>query len=415
MSHVLHPLLMTLTTCVLYRIISRTKHLDPDMSGDPTEMLSTLIPTPLYETVFGSESADASKEMAIAASAMRRVSFLKIYVVSTNTRQLELFSWLWQDIPCRIYLMRGDDFFTVEEGRYPGMGIDRLATLRAAGDFSGFPALVFDGGTAETYTAADANGKIMGGGIGPGVLVKLRGLRDYADALPNIKFEDILEEIAALEERGTPLPIFARDPKQAIVSNLLNEIAQTGTSVVKQFLKEVGPAVPSGTEDKENEKDGVGATSENTKRTVLVCGGDAEIVSKLIEPNHSNLVPVQPGQEESTFPPYEVKIMKHMVHYGITAVLKKKVTIMDQDPNREMDIVLIGQRVAKTFPQADSDGEFTYRGAVSAVSRDEVSREALYFVRYDDGDGEDLNAEDLYGKSLLCFISCVFSAVDQTF
>ena len=56
------------------------------------------------------------------------------------------------------------------------MGTDRLATLTGAVHLHGHPALVFDGGTATTYSATDSDGKILGGGIGPGIQSKFRSL-----------------------------------------------------------------------------------------------------------------------------------------------------------------------------------------------------------------------------------------------
>ena len=69
--------------------------------------------------------------------------------------------------------MKGDDFYTKEEGRYDGIGIDRLAVVFGAQDLEGAPCLVFDAGTAmTTYTATDRDGKLIGGCIAPGMLMR---------------------------------------------------------------------------------------------------------------------------------------------------------------------------------------------------------------------------------------------------
>lgn len=371
----------------------RTPHLEPtEMSGDPSEVLATHIPDKAHALLFGSKSADATKMSAIRASTSRRVSVLSIYIISTNNEQLEHFVKLWSGVSTRMFLMQGDDFFTKEEGRYEGMGVDRLANLRAAGDFHGFPALVFDGGTAATYTAADENGNVLGGGIGPGVQAKLRSLSDYASALPHIKYDELINEIAGLtDEHGNPkktLPVFARTPKQNIITRLCREIGCEGHAVIQHFLAAVGPADPVEVEG--------GPNPDNT-RTVIVTGGDADLIARLLVPDYCKLLLTEPGKEVPLKPPYSVKKMKQMVHYGIQAVLKRKMAIAKNDPDREMENLLIGQRLAKRFQTRDEDGDPIFRGTITAVHR--RNGKYPYYVRYDDGDGEDMSAVQLHGTS----------------
>ena len=224
----------------------RTPHIDLSEADNGTncEILSTYLSDLARQLIFGSKSADPTKQSAIQASIKRRVSLLSIYIVSTNDSQLQTLATVLRDIPCRIYLLQGDDFFTKEDGRYDGMGIDRLAALRAAGDFKGFPALVFDGGTALTYTAADKNGKILGGGIGPGVQATLNCLSDYTCALPHISPKALMKELASLtDDDGNvveTLPVFARTPQQNIITNLCRTIASNGHSVIRSYLAKVG-------------------------------------------------------------------------------------------------------------------------------------------------------------------------------
>ena len=370
----------------------RTPHLEPtEMTGDPSEVLATHIPDKAHALLFGSKSADATSKSAIRASTLRRVSVLSIYIVSTNSEQLEHFAKLWSGVPARMYLMQGNDFFTKEEGRYEGMGVDRLANLRAAGDFHGFPALVFDGGTAATYTAADEKGNVLGGGIGPGVQAKLRCLSDYAAALPHIKYEELIKEIAGLtDEDGNPkktLPVFARTPKQNIITRVCREIGCEGHAVIEHFLAAVGPTHPV---------EAGGGSIRNT-RTVIVTGGDADLIARLLMPDYSKLLLVGPDKKDPSEPPYSVKKMKQMVHYGIQAALKRKMEVAKNDPFREMENLLIGQRLAKRFQARDVDGDPVFRGTIAALHRDNGAYP--YYVRYDDGDGEDMSAVQLHGTS----------------
>jgi len=377
----------------------RTPHIEltgDSKDGTNGEILSTYLSDAARQLIFGSKSADPTKQSAIKASIKRRVSLLSIYIVSTNDAQLATLADLLRDIPCRMYLMQGDDFFTKEEGSYNGIGIDRLANLRAAGDFKGFPALVFDGGTAMTYTAADQDGKVLGGGIGPGVNATLQSLNDYASALPHISQDALMKELGSLvDDEGKTLktlPVFARTPKQNIITNLCREIAANGHSVIQAFLGKVG-----GVEEEDPAKSD---TTSNTGRLVHVTGGDADLIARLVAPDCSNLIEMEPGRQIPSSPQYKVKKMKHMIHYGIAGALKRKAVLFQETPTADMDMLLIGQRVAKTFPQPDEDGGFVYRGAVACVHA--KNPKFPYSVRYDDGDAEDFSVLDLYGT---CYVS----------
>lgn len=360
---------------------------EANKDGTNCEIFSTYLSDAARQLIFGTKSADPTKQAAIQASIKRRVSLLSIYIVSTNEKQLDTLATLLRDIPCRAYLLQGDDFFTKEEGRYDGMGIDRLANLRAAGDFKGFPAIVFDGGTALTYTAADENGRILGGGIGPGVQATLNCLSDYTSALPHIGPKALMKELASLTDKDgnvlQTLPVFARTPQQNMITNLCRTIASNGHFVIRDYLAKVGEG-----EKKNDGKDG------DVSRRVHVTGGDADLVAKLLEPNCSNLIEMQPSNLSSS--QYSVRALKHMIHYGITAALKRKIK---ESPSADMDTLLIGQRMAKKFPKADEDQDFVYRGFIASVNN---GSKAPYRVRYDDGEEEDMDALQLYGKCAVC-------------
>lgn len=116
------------------------------------------------KAIFGHEEGDMTTQVALENSQGRSATLLTIYIVSTNMEQAQNVAWCFSEIPCRVYTMQPDDFFSADQGRYETMGIDRLACMRAAGEMVGFPALVIDGGTCMTYTACDHKGHIVGGG-----------------------------------------------------------------------------------------------------------------------------------------------------------------------------------------------------------------------------------------------------------
>lgn len=67
---------------------------------------------------------------------------------------------------------------------YPTLGVDRALALWGAGQTYGWPVLVIDAGTAMTFTGADANCKLIGGAILPGLNLQVRSLSQSTAALP---------------------------------------------------------------------------------------------------------------------------------------------------------------------------------------------------------------------------------------
>jgi len=67
---------------------------------------------------------------------------------------------------------------------YPTLGVDRALALWGAGQTYGWPVLVIDAGTAMTFTGADANRKLVGGAILPGLGLQVRSLFQSTAALP---------------------------------------------------------------------------------------------------------------------------------------------------------------------------------------------------------------------------------------
>lgn len=70
------------------------------------------------------------------------------------------------------------------QGRYSTLGIDRALALWGALNSLSAPVLVIDAGTALTLTGADAEFRLVGGAILPGVQLQLRSLHEHTAALP---------------------------------------------------------------------------------------------------------------------------------------------------------------------------------------------------------------------------------------
>lgn len=87
---------------------------------------------------------------------------------------------LWQAIP-NVHVVTLDQ--VPLQGVYPTLGIDRALALWGAGESWAWPVLVIDAGTGLTLTGADAQRRLVGGAILPGVSLQLQSLAQTA-ALP---------------------------------------------------------------------------------------------------------------------------------------------------------------------------------------------------------------------------------------
>ncbi|GAA6619256.1 pantothenate kinase [Scytonema sp. NUACC26] len=85
------------------------------------------------------------------------------------------------------------------QGLYPTLGIDRALALLGAGENWGFPMLVIDAGTALTFTGADANKRLVGGAILPGLNLQLTTLAQKTGQLPIVEVQEQLPQRFALK------------------------------------------------------------------------------------------------------------------------------------------------------------------------------------------------------------------------
>ena len=373
-----------ITTSIYHVVIlARTPHLNKKefQEEDQIAILSRNLPDDPHDYIFG-HSVEATIEGAKAQSSKRAAPLISVYVVSTNTSQEILLSKIWNSIPCcRFFVMKGDDFFKKEEGRYDTMGNDRLATLTGAVHLHGHPALVFDGGTATTYSATDCRGNIMGGGIGPGIQCKLRSLADDTSALPEITTEEVIARVNQAQEMDHPLPTFARDTQEAMMADAFQEFAFKGKNVIQQWLEKAYNQAPMQREE---------GMKYNDKKMVCATGGDGDILMQLLQPNFGGVIEHFNTSDGSSKSKYQVENSKHLIHYGISCVLAAQ-----KDSPRS---TYLGKRVAKHFEVEADDGDNIFRGVVAKVIPTEEDGSFDFRIHYDDGDKEDVSQEELLGE-----------------
>eukprot|EP00584_Thalassiosira_punctigera_P006535 CAMPEP_0172538208 /NCGR_PEP_ID=MMETSP1067-20121228/9646_1 /TAXON_ID=265564 ORGANISM="Thalassiosira punctigera, Strain Tpunct2005C2" /NCGR_SAMPLE_ID=MMETSP1067 /ASSEMBLY_ACC=CAM_ASM_000444 /LENGTH=758 /DNA_ID=CAMNT_0013323661 /DNA_START=132 /DNA_END=2408 /DNA_ORIENTATION=+ len=390
------------------QIFWRTPHLkEEDMENeDLLAILSRNLPDDPHDHIFG-KSVDATKADAEAQSKKRAAPLISVYVVSTNRGQEALLAKIWKTVPSRFFVMQGEDFFKKEEGRYDTMGTDRLATLTGAVHLHGHPALVFDGGTATTYSATDGDGKILGGGIGPGIQSKFRSLTKDTDALPEITTEEVIARVNEAQEKGKPLPTFARNTQEAMMADAFQEFALKGRNVIEHWLEK------SYGKSNDDEKEISPTRKFNSEKRVICTGGDGDILMQLLQPHYGGVIEHMESngangggggggggrsKNGALAPRYVVEASKHLIHYGIACVLAAQVGLgkskeaFRKNPHLEEHV---GKRVAKHFEVEADDGDNIYRGKVMEIVEVE-GKDHEFRIKYDDGDSEDVTSGELF-------------------
>ncbi len=85
------------------------------------------------------------------------------------------------------------------KGMYSTLGIDRALAVLGGGTHFGWPVLVIDAGTALTLTGADAEQRLVGGAILPGLGLQRSSLAQKTAALPDIEFPPHLPQRWAMQ------------------------------------------------------------------------------------------------------------------------------------------------------------------------------------------------------------------------
>jgi len=388
----------------------RTPHIkgeDLDFPGiDPLDVLSRHLPTAVHEYLFGKDVAPSLKAAQRKMEGEDGRPALSIYIVSSVQNQTHLLHELWACVPTRIFQMKGDDFFTKKQNRYEGMGLDRLAAVCGAGRMEGHPALVIDGGTACTYTATDAKGNLLGGGIGPGLFARFRSLKEYTDALPLIQPSQVEKRVKVAIASQKPIPAYASNTEDGMISSVLSGMALGLQDNITNWIKLVGKGVPS----KNGEDKSIEAQVTNYHRMVHITGGDGDILAQLINQSKENPI-IELAQDISASiseMKCSVRHQKHLIHYGIASAImnnvpltvKKSKTLSSKKPadtksDRKNELKeYLGVRVAKYFQPPGENSSKLYRGVVVGI-KNPKNGPSYYLIRYEDDDREDVTLPEL--------------------
>jgi len=354
---------------------------DSDLtSDDKTNFFANHLPGPdkigdercnPHDYIFGRRNPSSFE--SAARQAATREAKITVYVVSSDPLQAELLFKLFAVIPSRVYLMKSADFFKPCERRYNlSIRVDRLAALRGSAHLKGFPSIVFDADSTMTYTAADSRGRLLGGGISPGLPLRLQSISgttsSEVDLITETKLYDKLRHVATSNK---PLPIFSNNSEDSVISTALSEVSQNARSIIKLWLEKVGPAESI---DERRGKDHSTFCPVNNTRNVSVTGKNAAVLGYLLKANHGGVIESSINNVERDM---NATAFDKLIPFGIQNVIAHQVVLAkEQFVNAH-----IHKRVAKEFLVAGK-GVVIKRGVIVSVSLTQGIN--VFLVRYDD-------------------------------
>lgn len=322
---------------------------------------------------------------------------------------------LFKDIPVRIFRLKPEHFFTAQQhvggAMQPIMTAERLAALYGAkGNHpSSRGVLIIHSGDVLSYSAVDEQGRVVGGGISPGIKMRFRALFDYSaeEDFPKINWVDlkskIIEHVHKEDVGRVKQPFkdtFSVDIEDGVVVGVLSEVAVHCRNVVKQFLAMVTPVVEADTS----------VEPPRTPGTVLLEGQDNDFLSMLLGDNASDICPMEPGVTLPTKTEVEYICRKNLTAYGIQRLLvvsERQNPVYDPDEKLRDEIVgLRGARVSTADPKSSTTSAKARRGTFVAVRRGNTFDDDMFELLYDDnGDKDYVTVTELYGTFLSQYVS----------
>jgi len=324
-----------------------------------------------HDYIFGRRNPSSFE--SAARQAATREAKTTVYVVSSDPLQAERIFKLFAVIPSRVYLMKSADFFKPCERRYNvSIRVDRLAALRGSAHLKGFPSIVFDADNTMTYTAADSKGCLLGGGISPGLPLRLQSISGTSTSEVDLITEHKLyDKLRAVAISNKPFPIFSNNSEDSVISTALSEVSQNARSIIKLWLEKVGP--PEAIEEGRG-KDPSTFCPVNNTRNVSVTGKNAAVLGYLLKANHGGVIESSNTNAEKDM---NAHAFEKLIPFGIQNVIAHQVILAKE----QFVNAYINKRVAKEFLVA-SKGVVIKRGVILSVSL--IQGINVFLVRYDD-------------------------------
>jgi hypothetical protein len=189
---------------------------------------------------------------------------------------------------------------------------------------------------------------VVGGGILPGLRVKLASLHDYTGSLPLITCQQLLTTVQECsEQKKETLPVFGRDTETAMLSGVLKETAVNLKAIIQAFVRQMTPDLPAkgdngdGKEDDSSDdasgddKDVTSKSRVNRDFCVCLTGGDHPIMDALLTTNHRHVVQQDPANPTDL--DFHVVPHKHLGTTGMQRVIWEKYRTFNSDALDAMD------------------------------------------------------------------------------
>ena len=178
------------------------------------------------------------------------ISGWPVFALSVNVQGLRKLSRSLMAYGLRVVPLKKKHIRVTTEYDLAGIGFDRLAAIEGWLTTSRAPAVIVSCGTAITVDVLASGGRHLGGFIAPGNSMALQALHENTSLLPS-------------------LTLSSADDCNRLGSNtrtaILGGVAQMSAGLVLRALE-------------------LGEANENEIRSVVLCGGDAQILSEILSP-----------------------------------------------------------------------------------------------------------------------------------
>lgn len=233
-----------------------------------------------------------------------------------------------------------------------------------------------------TYTAADGRGHIIGGGISPGIESRFNVMTLEAPALPEITIDELKKRIQKAIFSNLPIPLFARDTKDAMVVSVLSELLHALDRIIQMWLERTNDSKTS-----------------MISRTVFITGGSGEILRELLGVNRVKIIDVLKSEGGNRVP-FKIDLQPCLVHKGMATVILNGSELSNSSKMSSLLPSLIGDQELSSFALsfvhkkvANKFKGIVLTGTVTKVTHDD--RDYIYHIHYESGYTETVDLVEL--------------------
>lgn len=313
------------------------------------------------------------------------IPLITIFLVVSNDNQADLVTSLFQNsVPCRIYKIKPKDlvFGQPDDIAKEWMLMDTapLTIHRCLHDrLKGLPYMVFHAGAKIiTCTCVWKGGRFETGLIGLAVQASLKCPTSWVPK-ETLTMKDVRNLLGIGSNRDVPIAtrVDKSDrlgPIRTRLIPLLQRILYSCLASIKYFVEQ----------------------EQEATAPICVVGPEADILQAILNQARplSFLQKVQ-----YAIPEYTVEVLRYHHHFAVASVLKNAHQEHPKLEQPEWALKIIGNRVSKHV-----EGSTRSQGTVIKYEMDVDDDDPIFFIRYDDSNCEELDAEELHGGLCLSWV-----------